>query len=47
MVDEQVAIACAGSKPCDINVGMAKTMKHFRNLLLLGLTGLCFDMVEA
>lgn len=33
--------------PYAINVGMAETIKHIRNLLLLGLTGLCFDMVEA
>jgi hypothetical protein len=43
----QAAEGLQGVKSCVINIGMAKTMKHLRNLLLLGLTGLCFDMVEA
>lgn len=40
-------LGCATGRPCGINVGMAKTIKHIQELLLLGLTGLCFDMVEA
>jgi hypothetical protein len=38
--------ACAYPGACDINVRMAKTMKR-QELLLLGLTGSCFSMVEA
>ena len=42
-----VVLICARQGQCDINVRMAKTMKHLQGLLLLGLTGLCFTMVEA
>lgn len=41
-----VVLICARQGQCDINVRMAKTMKHLQGLLL-GLTGLCFTMVEA
>jgi hypothetical protein len=34
-------------RPLCYNGCMAKTIKHTQGLLLLGLTGLCFSMVEA